>query len=152
MGRQLDSDVRVVVKHRYEGVKCMGTGWQQACLAKLIEDIIYEHRNGDICQREEQRICLRFLHVCRNAYLLLMIQETVTGAENDIVSTRLCNIFERTVTLHERMLVGAVAAHDICLSILKSIAVHLVYPSLDKLYHFRILKPPYMVVSPAIIA
>ena len=151
MSRQLDSDIRVVVKHCHKGVKSMCTGWQQAGLTKLIEDIINEYRNGDICQREEQRVCLRLLHISWDGYLLLMIQETVTSAENDIISTRLCDIFERAVTLYERMLVGTIAAHNICFGFLQPITVYLIYPTLDKLHHLWILKPPYMVVSPAVI-
>ena len=151
MSRQFDSDIRVIIEHRHEGIESVCTGWQQACLTKLIEYIIDEDRNGDISQREHQVVCLRFLRFCRNGYLFLMIQETAASAQDDIIRTRLCHILERAVALDERMLIRAVASHDICFRILQPISVNLINPTSDKLYYFRILKPPYMVITSAVI-
>ena len=150
MGTEFYGYVRVIVEQEHKRIECRSTLTQEFSLIKLEEDIVDEHWRRDAGKRELQGVCLRLLGL-RHLEFLLLVEETITGGEEDVFHTWIDNLFERAVATHTETFVGAVRTHYAHLGRMEFIAIHLIHPALDELDYLRIFKRIDMVVASAVI-
>ena len=87
---------------------------------------------------------LRFLRWL-NAYLLLMVQVSLTCAKNHVVYIRCYLLCKRSVASHAKLQVGTIVTHHIHLCSSKLVTVLLVNPSLNGLYNLGVIETVDMV-------
>ena len=149
MRAQLDGHVAIFVEQLYQLIERLFGFGTQGGLVKIVEDVVYQHRNGDGGQRELQGVFFRFVHLA-HAQFFGMVQESLACGQQQIVDIRLDDVGKRPLAGHAQRLVGAVAAHDAHLCGRQFVAIHLVHPSLDGLYNLRILKPVDVIPAPCV--
>ena len=77
----------------------------------------------------------------------LVVQESLTGSQNDIIDTRLDFLGERTVTKHIQFQVGAVVSYHIDLCSRQLITILFIDPPLDGLDDLWVVEAVDMIIA-----